>query len=290
MTTGFSALECSESLASPGSFRAEIIPSVVNRRLQVLSYDAEDAEGFVAALIERAQRQRFTKVFLKARATDAEALIAAGMIYEATIRGYHNGEDAAVLALFLEATRREQPALGEQDEILSAVGATSRRACAPSLPEGYRLSLAHSDDVAELAALYAKVFASYPYPIDDPGYLRETLESHVVYAIVRDGTERVVAAASGETVPALRNAEMTDFATLPDQRRRGLAQHLLTTLETEMGERGITNLYTIARARSFGMTKTFHACGYDLTGTLIQSCDIAGGFEDMHVWCKTLTR
>ena len=97
-----------------------------------------------------------------------------------------------------------------------------------------------------------------------------------------------MAAASAETAAALGNAEMTDFATLPSQRRLGLAQHLLAALESDMDERGIRNLYTIARARSFGMNRVFFNRGYELTGTLVNNCHIAGRFEDMHVWCRTL--
>jgi beta-lysine N6-acetyltransferase len=108
----------------------------------------------------------------------------------------------------------------------------------------------------------------------------------VVYRIVRDGDGAVVAAASAETDPEHHNAEMTDFATLPDQRGLGLAQHILDALEADMAERGIPNLYTIARARSAGMNRVFHNRGYAWTGTLVNNCHIAGRFEDMHVWCR----
>jgi putative beta-lysine N-acetyltransferase len=81
---------------------------------------------------------------------------------------------------------------------------------------------------------------------------------------------------------------MTDFATLPDQRGLGLAQHLLAALERDMGHEEIPNLYTIARARSAGMNRVFYNHGYHWTGTLVNNCHIAGRFEDMHVWCKDL--
>jgi putative beta-lysine N-acetyltransferase len=81
---------------------------------------------------------------------------------------------------------------------------------------------------------------------------------------------------------------MTDFATLPSQRGVGLAKHILAALEGDMAERGIHNLYTIARARSAGMNRVFYNRGYAWTGTLVNNCHIAGQFEDMHVWCKTL--
>ena len=119
----------------------------------------------------------------------------------------------------------------------------------------------------------------------DPAYVEETMQSHVVYRLVRDSSGSLVAAASAETSLEHRNAEMTDFATLPSQRGLGLAQHLLAALEHDMADRGIRSLYTIARARSAGMNRVFYNRGYELTGTLVNNCHIAGQLEDMHVWC-----
>ena len=79
---------------------------------------------------------------------------------------------------------------------------------------------------------------------------------------------------------------MTDFATLPSERGKGLAAILLNVLEEAAKNRGIKYLYTIARSRSMGMSKVFKNAGYELTGTLINSCTICGQFENMHIWCK----
>jgi putative beta-lysine N-acetyltransferase len=114
------------------------------------------------------------------------------------------------------------------------------------------------------------------------------MDSHVLYRIVRNAENVIVAAASAETCRRHHNAEMTDFATLPSERGLGLAQHLLSALEDDMREWSLPNLYTIARARSAGMNRVFYNRGYSRTGTLVNNCHIAGHFEDMHVWCKTL--
>ena len=112
--------------------------------------------------------------------------------------------------------------------------------------------------------------------------------SNVVYRIVRDDGGSLIAAASADTMGAHHNAEMTDFATLPDRRGLGLAQHTLAALEEDMAEQDIPYLYTIARARSAGMNRVFYNRGYEWTGTLVKNCHIAGRFDNMHVWCKTL--
>jgi putative beta-lysine N-acetyltransferase len=269
-------------------FSAEVVLSGLNRRIQVLEYEGPDLVAMVANLETKARELDFDKVFLKAPGSQKGHLEAAGMLAEATITGYFAGRPAAVMSKFLSRERRQRPFSQEQESILESIRSRPADPSVPQLPEGYEMRLAGPHDVEDLAELYRNVFASYPFPITDPAYLAATMESNVVYRIVRDQTGKTVAAASAETAPGNSNAEMTDFATLPDQRGLGLAQHLLASLEGDMLERRITNLYTIARARSAGMNRVFHNRSYTWTGTLVNNCHIAGRFEDMHVWCKTV--
>lgn len=283
-----SLLPETERFERPGVFRVDAVASRLNRRLRVLRYRASDHRAMVAELQRQAARRQLGKIFVKAPARDRAVLQTAGMVYEATIRGYYDGSDAAVMALFVDEERRVQPHREEEEHILAAVQATPPSDELRPLPEGYEVRRARPDDAEDLAELYGKVFVSYPFPITEPAYLRDTMASHIVYEIVRDEAGELVAAASAETDTAHNNAEMTDFATLPSQRGLGLARRLLDGLEGVMEEAGITNLYTIARARSAGMNRVFYNQGYEWTGTLVNNCHIAGEFEDMHVWCRQL--
>jgi putative beta-lysine N-acetyltransferase len=269
-------------------FNAKVYFSPLNQRLQVLEYEARETRTMVESLGSGAREAGFGKVFLKAPMHQRAAFEDAGMEAEATITGYFAGQPAVVMSLFLDPERRERPFVEQQDEVLDAIRSRPADPSVPELPSGYRMLLAGPADADELAGLYRSVFASYPFPITEPEYLVSTMHSHVLYRIVRDGDGTMVAAASAETDPAHRNAEMTDFATLPSQRGLGLAQHILASLENDMAERGIPNLYTVARARSAGMSRVFYNRGYAWTGTLVNNCHIAGRFEDMHVWCRTL--
>jgi len=266
-------------------FIAEMVVSDFNERIQVLHYEARDPGAMIDKLSAEARRRGYGKLFLKAPEFDREALEDVGMVQEATIKGYFCGEPADVMALYLDKSRMERPHEAEQREILESIVSRPADSSIPGLPSGYRMSAAGPADAVELAELYATVFASYPFPITDSAYLISTMKTHVVYRIVRDAEGVLVAAASAETCHRYRNAEMTDFATLPNQRGLGLAQHLLAALEDDMLEASIPNLYTIARARSAGMNRVFYNRGYELTGTLVNNCHIAGRFEDMHVWC-----
>ena len=270
---------------SGDGWEAEVILSDHNRRLQVLSHGGPNLAGLVGGLRREAESHGFGKVFLKAMPLERPALEAAGMTAEATIWRYFRDADAVVMSLFLGPERLHRPFAEEEAEILEAVTARPPETEPRDLPVGYVEATATEADVADLARLYDRVFASYPFPITDSGYLEATMRSHVVYRIIRNASGEVVAAASAETDVEQGHAELTDFATRPDQRGHGLALRLLAGLEQEMGERGIEGLYTIARARSFGMNRVFYNRGWEFTGTLVNNCHIAGRLEDMHVWC-----
>jgi putative beta-lysine N-acetyltransferase len=269
-------------------FTVQMVVSDFNQRIQILDYEAREPVAMIRSLVSEARHRDYGKIFLKAPVIDQEALERAGMVREAKITGYFSGQSAVVMSLYLSDDRMERPFESEQDEILDAIESRPADPSISDLPDGYQMKVAEAADLGELASLYRTVFDSYPFPITDPEYLRSTMSTHVVYRIVRDAEGSVVAAASAETCRKHHNAEMTDFATLPSERGLGLAQHLLAALEDDMRGWAIPNLYTIARARSAGMNRVFYNRGYRMTGTLINNCHIAGRFEDMHVWCKSL--
>lgn len=274
-------------IEAPGKFACKVLLSPVNERLQVLSYEAADPAALREALLELANLNDYGKVYIKVRGGDRAAFEDAGFAREARIPRYFLGEEAWCMALFPRCERRARPNVSDEERLLAeathGVPDVRRR----ELPPGYSSSLFDANDAAELAALYGEVFATYPYPITDPAYLRETARVNVVYRLVRDSTGRVVAAASAEANPALRNAEMTDFASLPTERGKGLAQFLLAALEDDARARfGIECFFTVARASQPGMLKTFHKAGYIYSGALVNNCTIGGGFETMLVFYK----
>jgi putative beta-lysine N-acetyltransferase len=98
----------------------------------------------------------------------------------------------------------------------------------------------------------------------------------------------LIALASAEIDRRNENAEMTDFATRPDCRGRGLANYLLAQAETAAEQLGVKTAYTIARAYSPGMNITFARNGYTFSGTLTHNTQISGKLESMNVWYKAL--
>ncbi|HOO09847.1 MAG TPA: GNAT family N-acetyltransferase, partial [Cyclobacteriaceae bacterium] len=126
-----------------------------------------------------------------------------------------------------------------------------------------------------------------PFPIFDERYLRKTMDENIDYfgAFVDD---KLVAASSAEKDKENKNAEMTDFATLPKHRGKNLSYFLLKEMEGEMVSQGYKTLFTIARAESIGMNATFARTDYEFAGTLVNNTQIGESIESMNVWYKNL--
>jgi putative beta-lysine N-acetyltransferase len=139
----------------------------------------------------------------------------------------------------------------------------------------------------EISKVYRKVFKSYPFPIYDSKYIIDTMKNHVIYYIIRN-EQRISAVSSAEIDVNAQNAEMTDFATLPSYRGKGLANSLLCRMEKDMIAKGIKTSYTIARAGSYAINTIFAKSGYKFSGTLVNNTNIAGSLESMNVWYKCL--
>ncbi len=156
-----------------------------------------------------------------------------------------------------------------------------------NLPKEFSFKKAKPSDASKMAALYSKVFNSYPFPVSDPEYIKETMNDNVIYFGVWKGND-IVALSSCEMCLEDKNVEMTDFAVVPDYRGHKFAYFLLGEMEKEMRKREIKTAYTIARSTSYGMNSTFAKCGYSFKGRLIKNTQIGGDIEDMNVWSKAL--
>lgn len=259
----------------------------LSNRVYLMHLDPDDCPQIVDVLDDLARRRGYTKVFAKVPAREKRYFLRRGYRQEAVVPGFFAGrEDGAFLGKYL-CPRRREPA--DPAVLASVVRAAQAKAAAPrrapALPPGLSLACPGPEHAEAMAALYARVFASYPFPIHDPAYLRRAMELGVVFMGAWRGAE-LVGLASAEPDYAARNVEMTDFAVLPRQRGLALARHLLRALEAEMARRGVDLFYTIARGASYGMNVTFARQGYRFAGTLVNNTHIAGGIESMNVWYR----
>ncbi|MBW2733302.1 MAG: putative beta-lysine N-acetyltransferase [Deltaproteobacteria bacterium] len=259
----------------------------LNDRVYLIKLHADDLPRILDHIDELAAQHSYSKLFAKIPARHKDLFILRGYQREAFVPGFFAGsEDAEFLCRYLDPARLADPVAPRCREVLAV--AEEKRVRGKGDPEkAPTIELAKGEHAEELAAVYAEVFPSYPFPIHDPGYLRETMESHVRYFLVRN-EGRVVAVSSSEMDRAARNVEMTDFATLPSERGKSLALYLLEHMEREMRALGMRTAYTIARALSAGMNVTFARMGYLFGGQLVNNTNISGQIESMNVWYKDL--
>ena len=258
-----------------------------NDRVYLMKLAPQDLPGIVADIEDLAQNQGYGKIIGKIPVSAKSIFLEKDYNVEASIPGFLGGkEDVFFLAKYLVPSR-EKPE--DEDEIkeIRDLALTKKSPGEPSLlPKGFRAKVCSPEDAPEIASVYRTVFASYPFPIYDPDYIVDTMRSHVIYfAILQD--DAIVAMSSSE-MGVDKNAEMTDFATLPRYRRHGFAGYLLGLMECEMRERAIKTAYTIARSLSAGMNITFAKKGYEYGGTLRNNTNISGKIESMNIWHKQL--
>ncbi len=259
-----------------------------NDRIYLMKLSKEDYPDLMLRLLQLAQEKAYAKLFVKVPKWAESGLCTQGYRTEAEIPQFFQGtETACFMAYYLQAERGELHNRKQVQDVLIVAKNSAVLQEKPPLPATYTSGILTPQDAVEMAKLYGEVFATYPFPIHDPAYLRQTMQENIVYFGIRTNG-KLVAVSSCEMDVQSKNVEMTDFATLPAYRAKGLASYLLWEMEAEMRRRHICTAYTIARAVSYGMNITFAKHGYTFSGTLVNNTNIAGTIESMHVWHKTL--
>jgi len=261
----------------------------LNDRIYLMKLSPEDFPDIITRLDELAIQNKYTKIFAKIPAFARDSFLSGGYIVEASIPKFYNGiYPAYFLGKYFSEARRQARNRERVNHVLDIAQSKSVKKARISLPDKhYKCRKCQASDISVMTELYKKVFATYPFPVFDPGYISETMHYNVTYFGVWNN-RRLVALSSAETDRQADNVEMTDFATLPDHRKKGLSSFLLQTMENYLENLGIKTAYTIARSLSYGMNITFAGMGYTYSGTLINNTNIAGNLEDMNIWYKYL--
>ena len=236
------------------------------------------------ALLGAALDRRRGRVVVLAPAHLRPGLEAAQFWHEATMPGFYLGaKDCAVLGHAPEPGRARPADAGAASEVERLV--RSKGAPGEKLPEPTLRGAA--GDAALIARLLAETFEHYPTPSGAPGYIESQLRQGIPFRLVRDKGE-VVACASADLVPLARTAELTDCATRPEVRGRGLMQAILRGLMDDLRQLGYPTAFTLARATVPGVNLAFARVGFSWCGVMTRSCRIGDGIEDMNVFSRFL--
>lgn len=259
-----------------------------NDRVYLMKLAEKDSPEIIDKLHDLSLVKKYTKIFAKVSDNIVDDFLDNDFKKEATIPKFYKGKESAhfvsrfigAARSFLSLTKKQrikkniEVALGKKEiKNLRKPGAEFR-------------SLEHKD-ATQLVSLYEKTFKVYPFPIFDEQYIKDTMDKNIDYfgAFIDD---KLVAASSAEKDVENKNAEMTDFATLPKHRGKNLSYFLLKEMEKEMVIQNFKTLFTIARSASIGMNATFARLEYEFAGTLVNNTYIGEEIESMNVWYKHL--
>ncbi|QFT89259.1 N-acetyltransferase YodP [Bacillus sp. THAF10] len=268
------------------SFYLEGYKDYYNKRLKI-----EDIRGDLVNIVDQINRNKDSyveKIIVKSRYEQVQALMEQGFVLEAVVPQYFLGSDMFFLCKYASIERYNSDKWCEEDDILEAVYKKKYSSILAELDSNLTLRLANEADAVKLSTLYASVFKIYPVPIENPDYIKQQMNLGTIFMIVERGST-IIAAASAEINLTYMNAEITDCATLPDNRGGGYMKHIILALEKELVKKQIFCSYSIARSLSFGMNATLQALSYSYSGRLKNNCYIYNNIEDMNVWNKNLT-
>lgn len=259
-----------------------------NDRIYLMKLSSCDFPGIIDRLNELAKTFNYSKIFAKIPTYAAEGFIKNGFIVEASVpQFYKDGNKAFFMAKFLTETRKQNDKSKEIKMVLEAAQRKSMERKVIKLNAGFTYKICGISDAPQMAEVYRRVFTTYPFPIYDPDYIVRTMKQNVIYfGICYE--DKIIALSSTEMDVESGNAEMTDFAILPEYSGKGFSVFLLQQMESEVIKRQIKTAYSIARSLSFGMNITFARMDYSYSGTLVNNTNISGSFESMNIWYKFL--
>ncbi|MEH7113505.1 putative beta-lysine N-acetyltransferase [Neobacillus niacini] len=268
------------------NFFLEVYLDPFNKRIRV-----DDYRGNTKFVLEKAEelarQHQAEKLIMKARTEDNLQIYERGLQPEAVVDRYFLGSDAHFYSKFYTVERKKNDHWITEDGMIQSIYQLDIASGKPFPPKEYELKKADKTCAEELAGLYRQVFQIYPTPLNEPEYVKKTMEEGTIYYVYfHQG--KIVSAASAEVNSFYKNAELTDCATLKEHRKYGLMKIILRELEGELKRLGIYCAYSIARSLSFGMNAVLFQLGYKYRGRLMNNCYIYDKLENMNMWVKNL--
>lgn len=253
-----------------------------NKRLKV-RFREELSEEILDKIKKYSKENDAEKIICYVPEGKQKILKISGFETEGKIYGYFNGEDARCMSFFVKENRKKP--CHNKDEI--SVKKLARKKDQKNKDEKtYDLRNAQEEDAEKMSVLFKKIFSSYPTPVYDSEYIKQTIKDNYIYKVVYE-KDRIVAMASAEINREFMNAEITDCATEPSHRGKGLLSMLVQELEKDLIQEKIFSLYSLSRAANPGINRVLKKSGYEHTGRMIQNCNICGSYEDMNIWSKS---
>lgn len=264
----------------------KIYVDLPNKRVKIVDFSNISLQN-LKRIIHFASKLHLGKIICNCDIDYLDTFINSGFVLEGKIDGYFKGKDAFCMSYFISSERKICTNFVKKDllvrECLDVKNTFEPREKAPM----YLIRTANKNDVKEMVKLFSTAFLSYPSPIYDEEYLKQTMNDKILYKVAVNN-KKIVAIASADMDKENLNAEITDCATYPDYRGKGILSNIIYSLESSLKSKGFITLYSLSRAINPSINFVLSKHNYKFTGRLVNNCNICGTFEDMNIWVKNI--
>ncbi len=259
----------------------------MNKRVKILAPGSISIQT-LEKIKDFAKVNQAGKIIGNAILPDLKLFTQAGFCIEGKIDGFFKGTDAYCVSYFMDSKRKIPDNPEQKDKIIAqCLISNSRHTAGGSNNLPYSIRTATQQDIEEIVVLFSTVFSTYPTPVYDEEYIRQTMNGKILYKVA-ESEGKIIGIASADMDMENRNAEMTDCATYPEYRGKGVLSNIIYELESELKHRDFITLYSLSRAVNTGINMVLCKHQYKYRGRLINNCNICGAFEDMNIWIKII--
>lgn len=239
-------------------------------------------------IIYFASSQQMGKIICNSDIANSELLIEAGFCVEGKIDGFFKGKDALCMSYFIDSKRKVSIDSAKKDILIDqSLNIHNTYTKNSNNIPAYSIRTATPKDIDQIIELFSTVFSTYPSPVYEEDFLKETMNGKVLYKVaVLEG--KIIGIASADMDTDNLNAEITDCATYPEHRGEGILSNIIYQLEEDLKKMNFITLYSLSRSINPGINMVLSKHNYKYTGRLINNCNICGAFEDMNIWTKNI--
>lgn len=266
--------------------RTEIYVDYTNKRVKIIDFNNISIQN-LKRIIHFSSREHLGKIICNCDSESFQIFIEAGFNSEGKIDGYFKGKDAFCMSYFISSDRKICSNFPKKELLVKQCLDVKNTFIHRGNNSTYCIRNATGNDIKEMVKLFSTVFSTYPSPVYDEEFLKKTMNEKVLYKVaVYDG--KIIGIASADMDKENLNAEITDCATYPDYRGKGVLANIIYSLELNLKAKGFITLYSLSRAINPGVNVVLSKHNYKYTGRLVNNCNICGTFEDMNIWVKNI--
>ncbi|MFZ3130216.1 MAG: putative beta-lysine N-acetyltransferase [Desulfosporosinus sp.] len=265
----------------------ELYVDYINERLKIINYSCISTE-IINEIVSYARQKKLGKIISNCPERLLTPFMDCDFVIEGNIDSFFHGEDATCISYFLDRRRNKSVHENEENRIIEYCVHDAKEFTSIE-NKNYKVRRAVQTDIPQMIKLFSAVFETYPSPVFSRDYLQKVMHEQVLFMVAEE-KGKIISIASADMDKYYMNAEITDCATYSGYRGRNILSELIYRLEAELKHTGFVTAYSLSRAKNIGINKSLSKLGYRYRGRLANNCHICGGYEDMNIWVKILSK